>query len=609
MSLRAIIYSNDRHPRLARHLIFWMIYALYFALQSFFPTDAVRAPTAYFIYVALFSTAMYFPFCFFSAYLLLYYLYPRFLRWGRHLAFGSRFLALMVLGFIVNYFAGFVFYRYSHWGAPTFFNIAFLGVHNTVIALITSVSILGLRLGRDAWLQHEANLRLAAQKARAELQLLKTRIDPKTLFHTLDQLRRDVACKDRDAPAAILRLSAELSDVLYTKEGEPELASDDHSRYQPGVLPRTGAPSKGINGFIFKILYSPKPAIRLARHLVFWLVRFANLGFVYYSRVYVSSPPVRIDWVATLRASLIELSGEMLLTYGIAYGLFPLFFERRKYWSFAASALALLAFVFLITYPEQMNFHFPRHAAGAAYFWNALMQFVRTGFITWLLFIAWRVNKQYFRRIKERMVLSKEKADIEFQLLKAQVHPHFLFNTLNNIYSFALDGSPRAGELLTKLSSMMNYMIYDCEADRMPLHRELHLLEDYMGLEKARYGDRLSLQVSIQGDTDRRRIAPLLMIPFVENCFKHGASQLLGDPWVRLYIRAAGDQLDFRLSNNLPPEAAVLNGKGGIGLRNIRQRLDLLYPDSYQLEIDSAAGIFSVHLVVPLDIQYDSNGQ
>ena len=601
MTLRSIIYSNDRRPRLTRHLIFWMAYALYFTLQSFFPSN--EYPFSYFVYVALFSTAMYFPFCFLAAYLLLYYLYPRYLRWGRHVAFAWRFLALMLLGFIVNYFTGSVFYRYSHWGAVNPFNIAFLGVHNTIIAVITSVSILGLRLGRDAWLQHEANLRLAAQKARAELQLLKTRIDPATLFHTLGQLRSEVARKNPGAPAAILRLSEDLSDILYTKEGDLALDSDPHPRYQPEFRSFEKIPSSGVNGIIYKALFSAKPPIRIARHLIFWLFRLAILCFVYHAQIYRSYTPPDLNWTTTLKASLIELSGEMALTYGIAYGLFPLFFERRKYGRFAISALALLVSVFIITYPEQLNFHFPRHATGLAYFWNAMMEFVRTSFTTWLLFIAWRLNKNYFRRIRERMTLSKEKADIEFQLLKAQVHPHFLFNTLNNIYSFALDGSPRADELLARLTSMMSYMIYDCDADRMPLQRELHLLEDYIGLEKARYGSRLDLQVSIQGDTWRHHIAPLLMIPFVENCFKHGASQVLDHPWVRLQIQTADDQLDFQLSNNRPPDTAAQNGKSGIGLKNIRQRLELLYPNRYHLEIDSAGDTFSVRLVVPLEGQ------
>jgi len=585
-----------------------MAYALYFALQSFFPTDEVHANTSYFICVALFSTAMYFPYCFLSAYLLLYYLYPRYLRWGRHLAFAARFLALFIAGAIINYFTGILFYRLTHWGAGSFFNIAFLGVHNTIIALITSVSILGLRLGREAWLQHEANLRLAAKTARAELQLLKTRIDPQALFTTLHQLRQQVTRKDPGAPAAILRLSEELSDILYTEDGDLALPWEPSSRYHPETVaatPPSSTPASAANRLIMGFLYSRKPAIRIARHLLFWWVRFLNLGFVYRAQVYASHPRLPFDWNTTLRASMIELAGEMVLTYGIAYGLFPLFFERKKYGRFAISTLALLIAAFLITYPEQMNFHFPRHATGASYFWNALMQFIRTSFLTWLLFIAWRLNKRYFRRIKERTALSKEKADIEFQLLKAQVHPHFLFNTLNNIYSFALDGSPRAEELLKRLISMMHYMIYDCQADRMSLHQEIHLLEDYIGLEKARYGDRLDLNISIFGDTGSRRIAPLLMIPFVENSFKHGASQVLDHPWVRLQIRAAGDRLDFSLSNNRPPDSAAPNGKHGIGLKNIRQRLDLLYGDRYHLEIDSTTGVFSVHLIVPLENRND----
>lgn len=602
MTLRSILYSNARRPRLARHLLFWMAYALYFTLQGYFPSEDVRGISGYFVYVAFLSTALYFPYCFLSAYGLLYYLYPRYLRWGRHLAFGWRFLALMILGLIINYFAGILFYRFSHRESANFYYIYFLGAHNTLIAIATSISILGLRLGRDAWLQHEANLRLAAQKARAELQLLKTRIDPLSLFHTLDRLRSETARNDPGAPGDILRLSEELSDILYTKEGDLALTPDEHPRYTPETGPIAATPVSGINGFIFKALFSARPAIRVARHLVFWLVRLANLSFVYHSHVHMVPRAPVLTWDTAIKASLVELSAEMLLSYGIAYGLFPLLFERRKYGRFAIATLALLVLVFISRYPAQVVFQFPFLSTDSpGSFWNALMQFIRTGFTTWLLFIAWRLNKRYFQRIRERMALSKEKADVEFQLLKAQVHPHFLFNTLNNIYSFALDGSPRAQELLVRLSSMMNYMIYDCEADRMPLQQELHLLEDYIGLEKARYGDRLNLEVSIQGDTGRRRIAPLLMIPFVENSFKHGASQVLDHPWVRLQIRAAGDQLDFRLSNNRPQGLAAGNGKSGIGLKNIRRRLELLYPNRYRLEIDPAAGIFSVRMVVPLE--------
>ena len=596
-----MLYSNERRYRLTRHLILWIAYAGYFALQSYFPTGGSAGIDRHVLFVALLSTAMYFPYCFFAAYVLVYYLYPRFLRKGRFIPFLARFIILILLGFGINYFTGLVFYRFS--GRPLVGAAAcfYLGVHNTTIAVLTGLFILGLRLGRNAWLQQSANLRLAEQKARAELLLLKTRIDPGFLFATLGRLKTEVQRGSPGAPAAILELSATLSDILYEGEGDLAFSSVELQENIPAE-PVFQRPAAGINRLIFDGLFSSQPRVRLTRHLVFWLARLANLIIVVHAVVYWPGAPAWLNWRTASWEALLEWVPEIVLTYSIAYGLFPRFFQRGRYLPFFLGSGALLTLVFILTYPNQMKFHYPSYAMhGANFFWNSLMNFIRMSFTTWLLFIAWRMFRQYYQRLTERAALGKEKSDIEFKLLKAQVHPHFLFNTLNNIYSFALDGSPKAGELLSRLSSMMWYMIYDCEAARMPLDRELHLLEDYIGLEKARYGDRLDMQVSIEGVTGRQHIAPLLMIPFIENCFKHGASQVLDHPWVKLHIRTGGNNLDFSLSNNKPRTAATLNAKSGIGLKNIRQRLELLYPNRYRLEIDSAGECFSVRLVVPLD--------
>ncbi|GGB25222.1 histidine kinase [Puia dinghuensis] len=601
MSFRAVLYSQERRYRRARHLILWIGYALYFALQSYFPTTGVRGISPYFVHVALVSTVVYFPFCFFSAYVLLYHLYPRYLRYGRILPFVIRFVLLILLGFAINYLAGLVFYRYSGRPPVGFAACFFLGFHNTTIAIITGLFILGLRLGRDAWLQQAANLRLAAQKARAELQLLKTRIDPGFLFTTLDHLHDAVRAGSPGAPGAILQLSETLSGILY--EGEGALASPSQENLaSPPDEPLFERPRSRIDRLIYDGIFSGKPRYRIIRHTLFWLVRLANLTFVSHARVYWPNAPDWLNWTTAMQSSLLELAGEIVLTYGIAYGLFPRFFERKRYVPFFLGTLALLGIVFILAPPNGMHYPSVEGMAGFNAAWNSVWLFIRMSLTTWLLFIAWRMFKQHYQRMTERAALSKEAADIEFQLLKAQVHPHFLFNILNNIYSFALDGSPRAGELLARLSSMMRYMIYDCEADRMPLDRELLLLEDYIGLEKARYGDRLDLRVIIEGQTHRRRIAPLLMIPFIENCFKHGASQLIDHPWVRLRIRTGGNNLDFSLSNNKPLTATATNGKNGIGLKNIRQRLELLYPNRYRLDIDSDGDRFSVRLVVPLEV-------
>ncbi|HLZ87630.1 MAG TPA: histidine kinase, partial [Puia sp.] len=232
MTLSAVLlYSPQRRHRLTRHLVLWVLYAGYFTMQSYFPTGRVTGISSHFTRIALLSTAAYFPFCFLAAYLLLYYLYPRFLQRGQVLRFLLAFGALFLLGIVINAFAGVFFYRFSGREKVGLGARMGLGFHNTTIALITGLFILGLRLGRNAWLQRAANLRLAAQKARAELQLLKTRVDPDFLFTTLDRLRAKVDSGDPGAPAAILQLSETLSGILYEGEGELAFTANELPRY------------------------------------------------------------------------------------------------------------------------------------------------------------------------------------------------------------------------------------------------------------------------------------------------------------------------------------------------------------------------------------------
>ena len=193
-----------------------------------------------------------------------------------------------------------------------------------------------------------------------------------------------------------------------------------------------------------------------------------------------------------------------------------------------------------------------------------------------------------------------ETSHAEMQLLKAQVHPHFLFNTLNNIYSFALQKSPQAGGLVLKLSDTLKYMINDCDVPFVSLEKELKLIDDYIGLEKVRYGDRLDMKVDIKGDYKNKLIVPLLLIPFVENCFKHGSSKMLKQPWIKLKIVVNENDFLLDLRNNKPGEAFSTNGKNGIGLKNVQKRLQLLYPQQHQLTIQQTEDEFLVQLKIPL---------
>jgi LytS/YehU family sensor histidine kinase len=217
------------------------------------------------------------------------------------------------------------------------------------------------------------------------------------------------------------------------------------------------------------------------------------------------------------------------------------------------------------------------------------------------LFLSIKILKNWHLEQVKSETLATENANAELQLLKAQVHPHFLFNTLNNIYSFSLYQSPQAGTLVRKLSGMLNYMIHECEERLVPLEKELTLIQDYMALEKVRYGKRLDMQVEIHGDFENKFIAPLLMIPFVENSFKHGTSQMLQHPWIKLEITTVGNQLFLKLSNSKPSLVQVNKQNKGIGLLNVKKRLQLLYPGKHQLDISSTEEIFTVNMQLLLE--------
>ena len=201
--------------------------------------------------------------------------------------------------------------------------------------------------------------------------------------------------------------------------------------------------------------------------------------------------------------------------------------------------------------------------------------------------------------MEEKQKLIKETAIAEMQLLKAQVHPHFLFNTLNNIYSFALNKLPEAGDLVLKLKDTTKYMVYECDTALVPLQEEIKMLEDYLELERVRYGKRLKIEINIDGECENKMVTPLLMIPFVENSFKHGASKMLKDPWIELSIQADENILHFTLANNKPADKGI-TAKKGIGLSNVKKRLELLYTQNHLLLIESTENTFTVNMQIPL---------
>jgi LytS/YehU family sensor histidine kinase len=192
----------------------------------------------------------------------------------------------------------------------------------------------------------------------------------------------------------------------------------------------------------------------------------------------------------------------------------------------------------------------------------------------------------------------KEKVTAELQLLKAQVHPHFLFNTLNNIYSFSLSQSPKTPGMILGLSSLLSYMLYECKADEVPLEKEIQVMKDYIELEKARYGDKIEISLNIEGDIKDKYIAPLLLLPFLENAFKHGTSEQLEKPWLSMDLAVKQYTLHCKIANSKNNHVPL--HASGIGIENVKKRLQFIYPGGHELKTSDEGNFFVVSLRLAL---------
>jgi LytS/YehU family sensor histidine kinase len=208
--------------------------------------------------------------------------------------------------------------------------------------------------------------------------------------------------------------------------------------------------------------------------------------------------------------------------------------------------------------------------------------------------------KYWFKKQQEWLQAEKEKVSAELKLLRAQVHPHFLFNTLNNIYSFSLESSPKTPGLILKLSSLLSYMLYDCKADEVLLENETRIMKNYIDLEKERYGNKIEISWGIKGDISDKFISPLLLLPFIENAFKHGTSEQLEKPWLSVDISLSQDNLKCKIANSKNPN--VTFNKLGIGIENVKKRLEFLYPGKHELKLNDASNFFVVSLWIQLGI-------
>jgi Histidine kinase len=348
---------------------------------------------------------------------------------------------------------------------------------------------------------------------------------------------------------------------------------------------------------------------RALTHIVFWLVVISVLTIFYGTGL----PNYGIGF----NIIMMLLPVHVLYFYTVAYRVLPKFLYRRKYGKLLLSLLCC-TFVFAFIYRvieicfadpylyhilvkenpdfkwKKLNGTFWQQLTNPIYIINALEQ---SNFV-FLVAIALKFIKMW---IEKRQLT----VQAELSALKSQIHPHFLFNTLNNLYALTLHQSPQSPTIVLGLSDILRYMLYECNTDNVLLSRDVAVMQHYVALEKLRYEERLDLNFSITGDISSQKIPPLLMLPLIENAFKHGTSETIEEAWINIDLFLKNNQLKFKISNSKPIDDSnkVKKAGGQIGLNNVKKRLELLFPYAHHLQVFNEEEMF----VVILDIDLKQN--
>ncbi|MDA3954131.1 MAG: histidine kinase [Bacteroidales bacterium] len=345
-------------------------------------------------------------------------------------------------------------------------------------------------------------------------------------------------------------------------------------------------------------LFSIKKVKTVFFHVLFWVVVWFFFNYFF---SYNSDDTRYVMWFTSI---LLPLT--MLITYFIVYFLIPRYLLEKKYWQFALYSFYTLIFsaylivlviyaclIFLLSFnisimpPMSKNFLF-----------ILILVYLVVGMVSFVSILNHNFkidsrNKELQNKILATQLQLK---DQELNYLKKQIHPHFLFNTLNTIYGFAIKQSKQTPEIILKLSNLLDYILYQINKPRVSLKEEILHIKEYIELEKIRFQDTLKIVFSANEIDDKIQIAPMLLIPFIENAFKHG-NIIDGSLKVEINILITDYQLDFSIKNTVLSNSKEKESNG-IGLENLRKRLDLHYANNYSLKKEVKDNWYAVKLSI-----------
>lgn len=299
---------------------------------------------------------------------------------------------------------------------------------------------------------------------------------------------------------------------------------------------------------------------------------------------------------AQIRNTIIVVILHALVSYFNLYVLVPLLLQNKRYIAYVLSILLSitltcfpLAFIIYLLDPDNTS----KIWSVNFFVFNSFQTSYAVG-----LTMVLRLSIQWYQREKEKSELQRITSETELKFLKSQINPHFLFNSLNSIYSLTLKKSDNAPQTVLKLSEMLRYLLYEAGEKKVSIDKEIAYLNNYLELERIRLGTRGKIIFETEIDSEEYLIEPMLIMPFVENCFKHGLNTLATGGWVSILLNIKNGVLNAEISNNIKGEKTDYKEDrvGGIGIVNVKKRLKLLYPGKHKLLITNTNNVYKIDL-------------
>lgn len=362
-----------------------------------------------------------------------------------------------------------------------------------------------------------------------------------------------------------------------------------------------------------QIIFAKRPFLTFLAHWGAWQI----LHLIIYLPTFINS--TRILMGAFLFNHVLLVFINFLLFYVVAFFIMPKMGLQHKKWAWVVVASLLLAIVFtyfkfrmemfrtnyILEHLQQPYPYTRKHSPESlGFFGYRFRTYFQTNILInvsiVILAFAYRLSVNWYQQEKIRKELENQRLRAELSYLKMQVNPHFLFNALNNIYSLAvIENSKRTGDSIMKLSDLMRYVLYEKEDEehKVRLDNEIRHINSYIDLERLRHEGELYVNFSIEGEPNTCRIPPLLLFPLIENAFKHGIRGVAEKP-INIELKISDHHLEFFIQNY--KNDYMKDKVGGIGIQNVRKRLDLLYPNKYTLDVKETDDQFFVKLQLPL---------